>query len=217
MKREQLIHAIRAAAQIVQQRELIVIGSQAILGSFSEEELPPEATYSNEIDIMPLNDDDAATLARKLDVIGEYSDFHEQHQFYVDGVSRRTATLPAGWEDRLIRVKAGSVIAEDAYGYCVEPHDLCVAKLLAHRQKDKAFVGALVREEIVDPKLLRQRLMATTPKQYDNYDHAISWVDSHIRKRESASSPLVSNEQQASLDLINSQMRNPGTQSPGIH
>ena len=32
MTREQLEHAIRAAADITQQKELIVIGSQAVLG-----------------------------------------------------------------------------------------------------------------------------------------------------------------------------------------
>lgn len=34
MRRDQLEHAIRAACQIIQQSEVIVVGSQAILGTY---------------------------------------------------------------------------------------------------------------------------------------------------------------------------------------
>ena len=43
MKRSQLAHLIRAAAKITGQRKIIVVGSQAILGSVSEERLPDAA------------------------------------------------------------------------------------------------------------------------------------------------------------------------------
>lgn len=44
MKRAQLEHVLRAAAQIADTQDIIVLGSQAILGSLTDEELPPEAT-----------------------------------------------------------------------------------------------------------------------------------------------------------------------------
>lgn len=40
MTRDQLEHAIRAACEIANDRELIVFGSQAILGTYSD---PPES------------------------------------------------------------------------------------------------------------------------------------------------------------------------------
>jgi hypothetical protein len=44
---------------------VVVVGSQSILGSLVEEDLPPEATMSVEIDILPLVDDrDEATRPR---------------------------------------------------------------------------------------------------------------------------------------------------------
>jgi hypothetical protein len=43
MRRDQLEHAIRTACQIIEHREIIVVGSQAILGTFREEDLPPQA------------------------------------------------------------------------------------------------------------------------------------------------------------------------------
>jgi hypothetical protein len=52
MRRDQLEHAIRTACQIIDAREVIVVGSQAILGSVNESRLPPEATMSLEVDIL---------------------------------------------------------------------------------------------------------------------------------------------------------------------
>ena len=44
MRRDQLEHAIRTACQIIERPEVIVVGSQAILGTFREDELPSQAT-----------------------------------------------------------------------------------------------------------------------------------------------------------------------------
>ena len=54
MRRDQLEHAIRTACQIIERPDVIVVGSQAILGSFSEDELPADATMSVEVDILPI-------------------------------------------------------------------------------------------------------------------------------------------------------------------
>jgi hypothetical protein len=65
MRRDQLEHAIRTACQIIERPEVIVFGSQAILGSFREDELPADATMSVEVDILPIADsnDETARLA----------------------------------------------------------------------------------------------------------------------------------------------------------
>jgi hypothetical protein len=94
VKREELEIAIVAATEVIRQREVIVIGSQSVLGSFSEAELPERATMSNEADIASLHDDAAETLATLIDTgLGEWSDFDRDHGFYVQGVSVRTAYL----------------------------------------------------------------------------------------------------------------------------
>ena len=51
MKREQLEHLLRAASSIVGERDILVIGSQAVLGSIPDEHLPSEATTSIEADL----------------------------------------------------------------------------------------------------------------------------------------------------------------------
>jgi len=53
MRRMDLEHIIRACSEITQEYELVVIGSQAILGS--DPNPPAELTVSAEADIYPLN------------------------------------------------------------------------------------------------------------------------------------------------------------------
>ncbi|WP_181311418.1 hypothetical protein [Nocardioides campestrisoli] len=46
MRRDQLERAIRTACQIIGRPEVIIVGSQAILGTFDESQLPEAATVS---------------------------------------------------------------------------------------------------------------------------------------------------------------------------
>lgn len=96
MKREQLEHVLRAASSIVGERDVLVIGSQAILASIPDESLPAEATTSIEADLAFL-DDPADEKADQVDgAIGELSQFHETYGYYAQGVSLDTAILPSG-------------------------------------------------------------------------------------------------------------------------
>ena len=67
MKRRELEEAIRHATAVTEQREVLVIGSQAILGSYDETQLPERATLSEEVDIAPITDDEDYTLATLID------------------------------------------------------------------------------------------------------------------------------------------------------
>jgi hypothetical protein len=157
LRRDELEHAIRAATQIIKDDQVIIIGSQSILGSYTEDQLPAEATMSPEIDIAPMRDADADALSDQLSFdVGEWSEFHATYGFYIEGVGKRTAILPPDWEYRLVGVR--SEATNNATGLCLDPHDLCVAKLMAHREKDFEFVRALVDARLIDPVVLQQRL-----------------------------------------------------------
>jgi hypothetical protein len=156
---DQLDHAIRAVTDILGEETVIVIGSQSVLGSFTVEQLPPEATRSIEVDILPLDDPTEAKADEIDGAIGEGSSFQELHGFYVQGVGPRTATLPDGWRERLVPV--ASEATNGRTGLCLEIHDLCVSKLVADRDKDRAFCAAVVRHGLVSIDELRARLEAT--------------------------------------------------------
>lgn len=159
LKREELEHLARAAGGIVGVDRILVIGSQSVLGSYSENDLPPEATVSDEADIAFFDDPngDRATLLDST--IGEASPFFALFGYYAQGVSMKTAILPKGWRDRLVPLanpNTGGVTA-----WCLEIHDLCVAKLAAARSNDVSFCQALVRDGLVDPEALHERLAVT--------------------------------------------------------
>jgi hypothetical protein len=93
MTRFQLEHIIRAAGAITGSREIIIIGSQAILGSFPN--APGALLISNEADLFPTGDSAKADLVDGS--IGELSPFHGTFGYYAHGVGLETATLPTGW------------------------------------------------------------------------------------------------------------------------
>src|SRR5438552_2028273 len=100
MTRSELEHVIRAAGAIAKDREIVVIGSQAVLGEYPD--APTALLVSMEADVFPLNHPERA---EKIEgAIGEGSRFHEQFGYYAQGVSPATATLPKGCRRRHERV-----------------------------------------------------------------------------------------------------------------
>jgi hypothetical protein len=100
VKRSQLAHILRSACQITGDPNILVIGSQSILGKFSHVALPNEAWLSVEADIS-FFDDPEETKADLVDgAIGEASPFHDAFGVYGQGVTLKTATLPDGWSER---------------------------------------------------------------------------------------------------------------------
>lgn len=159
MRPDQLDHAIRAVTDILGEDVVIIVGSQSVLGSFSFDQLPSEATRSVEVDVLPL-DDPTEEKADEIDgAIGEGSSFQELHGFYAQGVGQRTATLPDGWRERLVPVTNDATLGRT--GLCLEIHDLCISKLVADRDKDRAFCTAVIDHGLVSVEVLRLRLVAT--------------------------------------------------------
>lgn len=154
MRREDLEHVVKAAAEITGDTEIVVVGSQAILGQHPE--APESLLVSIEADVYPRNQPEKA-----IDIdgaIGDGSRFHETYGYYAHGVGPETPVAPAGWQERLvavvlpaIRPPAGTVTA-----WCLEAHDLALAKLAAGREQDLIFVDGALRSGLVDPERLRR-------------------------------------------------------------
>lgn len=158
MKRGQLEHVLRAASKIAKERDVLVIGSQSVLGAIPEHRLPDEAVASIEVDVAFLDDADETKADLVDGAIGELSPFHETYGYYAQGVSVTTATLPRGWRERLVPVE--SAATAPGRGLCLEPHDCVVAKLVAGRHKDVVFADALIRADLVSVATLAERVDA---------------------------------------------------------
>jgi hypothetical protein len=145
MTRDELEHIIRASAEVTDQYEFMIVGSQSILGPVPNPE--DVFTMSAEADIYPLQ---APELADKIEgAIGEGSQFHETYGYYAQGVGPETATLPSGWKDRLHRIQNAST--NDRVGYCLDVLDLFMSKAVAGREKDREFCMALLQYTYVKP------------------------------------------------------------------
>jgi hypothetical protein len=155
VNRAQLEHVIRAAATIAGDDEIVVIGSQAILGRYPD--APAELLVSKDVDVYPRNHPERADLVEGS--IGELSPFHETYGYYAQAVGETTAALPDGWESRLVPVPTPA-----GTGLCLEPHDLLISKYVAGREKDRDYVRAAARHRLADRAELLDRL-ARTPME----------------------------------------------------
>ncbi|CAM3425439.1 DUF6036 family nucleotidyltransferase [Tsukamurella hominis] len=178
MNQDQLRLGIAAACQLTGEPYVVVVGSQAILGSHSHNELPATAVLSREMDVtlwtqfvQEATPDEIADKLTKVNVyLGEESGFDYEHGFYIEAIQRETVIFPAGWQDRLVRFECG--IPGKAYGvsgFCLEPHDLCVSKALAGREKDWEFIRALVTAGVVQADVIHERITGTIewPPHYE--------------------------------------------------
>lgn len=152
MRRQELEHLIRAAAAITDQYEIVVIGSQAILGAVPN--APAALLQSMEADLYPLHRPELADLIDGA--IGELSPFQDRFGYYAQGVGPETAVLPQGWAERLVKIQNQNTDLK--IGYCLEPYDLAASKLAAGRDKDWAFVETLLSHRIVRADELLRRL-----------------------------------------------------------
>ena len=152
MNRLQLEHAIRAVTELTGEKRLIIIGSQAILGQFPN--APADLLVSQEIDIYTPDQPEAAD--RITGAFGLDTHFERTHRFQIDGVSPTTATVPGGWENRLVPVCNANT--NGATGWCLEVHDIAVAKYFANRPKDRRYTTDLWRHGMLDETTIRERM-----------------------------------------------------------
>lgn len=173
MTREELEHAIRAACDLTGETEMIVFGSQAILGQYPD--APEALRQSAEADMAPKHAADKVDL---LDaILGADSDFHRTHGFYVHGVPIEAAVLPPGWDGRAVRVQNRNT--RENIGWCVEAHDLAASKLVAYRDKDRDFVRVLLGHGLVKPWKLRLRIgqLPADPSDPRRQKRLRQWLD----------------------------------------
>ncbi len=160
MRRDQLEHAIRAACDVSNDTELWIFGSQAILGEFPNASESLRASI--EVDVQPKNRPEAVD---DIDgAMGELSMFHKTHGFYVHGISIESAKLPSGWKQRTVRVSDPKLTCGNT-GLCLYAHDLAASKLAAYKEKDKEFVRLLLKEKMIDAKILTERINSLNVKE----------------------------------------------------
>lgn len=136
MKKQELDHVLRAAGRITGEKLFVIVGSQSLHGKYPD--LADDIFRSAEVDLIAKK---SPKRTESLNAIGVYSQFHETYGYYADLVDETTATLPKGWKGRLVNLPPGDM--EGVKGLCLDPHDLAIAKYVAHREKDITFTREL--------------------------------------------------------------------------
>jgi len=158
------IQSLKHLAEVVQAtarpERIIVFGSSSLLSShpeLGEPGEPLESSFDADFLVEPCSED----LARMLDeAVGENRRFHAMFGYYADFLRPAIVdSLPRNWEERLIPLSTIEHV------FCLEPHDLAVAKLHAGRRKDIDLLVVLLKRDLLCETIIRERLAQTSMRE----------------------------------------------------
>jgi hypothetical protein len=153
VRREDLRLLFDRARELCGHADYVVMGSLAVLGQGGE--VPARMAASIDVDAY-CRDDPARTLDL-APALGQGSPFEAEHGFYLDPITPRVATLPAGWEARLVRQQLGPDLA----AWFLEPHDAAVSKYARMEPRDREWIRPGLRAGILSLPILEARFEDT--------------------------------------------------------
>ncbi len=154
--RELLGLAIQRLAQLTGEKEFVAVG-RGTLAITAPPALARLAT-TDDIDIWPRHNEKAA-LEESIFELGEASNFHERHGFYIERLGAWTLlTQPPGWEDRATILRFG-----DNTLLVLGLLDLLYNKLEANRPKDRAFIQEAIACKLANLDVLREFIQRLAP------------------------------------------------------
>lgn len=165
--------ALRLAAEVHRltgHKELVVIGSNAVLGVAPHTPIPAEMSMSADLDAYLRHDPDrTGSLVAHL---GEDSEFHRRTGTFLDVVGPGLVTAPDGWETRMI-----AVTREALRLWFLDPCDAAVSKLARGEPRDLRWVRAGLEAGIISEPVLRARMSATRFLDADEERRAFGRLD----------------------------------------
>ena len=150
-----LCHILEEARKLSGLTDFVVIGSLSILGLEADFDVPKDMTMSNDVDCYTRDDPDR--IFELLGALGEHSPYHLKSGIYLDAAGPHLATLPEGWEGRLLQVKRDALRA-----WFLEPNDAAVSKYARGEPRDTGWIRAGIRAGVVSLPLVQARMRSTT-------------------------------------------------------
>ena len=149
MNLEQIEVLLKEAKVVTQHDEFVIIGSLSILG-FSPHP-PKQMVMSIDVDMYLKNDPyRTSDIYKKL---GQGSEFENANGYYADPVSPKLASLPEGWEARLIEYNFGDVKA-----FFLDPEDAAVSKYIRGDERDLRWIHAGLEAGILKMITIERRI-----------------------------------------------------------
>ncbi|HZR37935.1 MAG TPA: DUF6036 family nucleotidyltransferase [Nevskia sp.] len=155
MTLDQVFKLVERARALTHHRDIVVIGSNSVLGLAEHSEIPADMAMSMDLDSY-LKDDPGRTgeLAKEL---GEGSAFHEKEGFYLDVVSPKLPTLPEGWEGRLLPIERNGSCA-----WFIDPDDAAISKYARGEPRDRRWIRAGLAAGLISMPKVQARLGKTS-------------------------------------------------------
>ncbi len=153
MRREDLRRLFARARDLCGETDYVVLGSLAVLGCGGE--VPPRMAAS--IDVDAFSKSDPARIFDLAPSLGQGSPFEQEHGYYLDPISPRVATLPAGWEGRLTRIPLEPALA----AWFLEPNDVAISKYARMEPRDREWIRPGLRARVLSLAILDARFAET--------------------------------------------------------
>ena len=169
MKRDDLRRLFSEARKLVGETDYVVIGSLAALGYSGE--VPARMAMSVDVDAWCKSD--PPRVFELAHTLGQGSAFEARHGYYLDPVSPRIATLPGGWEERLVRIELEPGLAV----WFLEPNDAAVSKYARLEPRDREWIRAGLSGGILSLAILEARFEHTTFLDADESTRARAALD----------------------------------------
>lgn len=99
---------------------------------------------------------------------GENSAFHQQHGYYFDAVSPDLPTLPAGWEQRMLR----QVLPCGVKVKYLDANDCAVSNYARSEHKDREWIRAGIESGILSLPTIEYRIRET--RFIDDAEHGMA-------------------------------------------
>jgi hypothetical protein len=153
MKRDDLRRLFAQARKLTGERDFVVMGSLAALGY--SDDVPPRMALS--VDVDAFGKSDPPRIFELAQALGQGSAFDAEHGYYLDPISPRVATLPEGWEERLVRIELEPGLA----AWFLEPNDAAVSKYARMEPRDREWIRAGLKARILSLPIIESRFRHT--------------------------------------------------------
>ena len=153
MKRKDLALLFARARDLCGETDYVVVGSLTVLGHSGK--VPPRMAAS--VDVDAFNKHDPGRTFDLVRDLGQGSRFEAEHGYYLDPVSPRLATLPDGWESRLVRIELAPALA----AWFLEPNDAAVSKYARLEPRDREWIRPGLQAAILSLPMLDARFAET--------------------------------------------------------
>lgn len=153
MNREDLRRLFARARELCGETDYVIFGSLAVLGHTGE--VPPRMAASLDVDAFTRRDPDR--VFELASALGPQSPFEAEYGYYLDPISPRVATLPDGWEDRLVRIE----LQPDVVAWFLDPNDAAVSKYARMEPRDREWIRPGLAARILSMPILEGRFART--------------------------------------------------------